>query len=210
MEILTCFAILFTAALMGMRVEYARGCMEEPGIPVSRVWAEKRTWFAALGWIVIFFGCFILSGWNLTIIRMLDLLVCYLLLAAIDWKWRVVPEYLLICLLAGQLLLGAAAELPMALLGTFLSGGIFFLVLLMLARVLKNGLGLGDVKLLGVTAMVAGWTYAVVIFGLALVLSLVFGIWLLVVKGKSVKTEVPFVPFLALAMLVHIVLTMIL
>lgn len=210
MEILTCFAILFTAALMGMRVEYARGCMEEQGIPVSRVWAEKRTWFAALGWIVIFFGCFILSGWNLTIIRMLDLLVCYLLFAAIDWKWRVVPEYLLICLLAGQLLLGAAAELPMALLGTFLSGGIFFLVLLMLARVFKNGLGLGDVKLLGVTAMVAGWTYAVVIFGLALVLSLVFGIWLLVVKRKSVKTEVPFVPFLALAMLVHIVLTMIL
>lgn len=210
MEILTCLAILFTAVLMGMRVEYARGCMKDPEFPAGRVWTEKRTWLAALGWIVIFFCCFILSGWNLTAVRMLDLLACYLLFAAIDWKWRVVPEYLLICLLAGQLLLGAAAELPMALLGTCISGGIFFLVLLVLARVFKNGLGLGDVKLLGVTAMAAGWTYAVVIFGLALVFSLIFGLWLLVVKRKSIKTEVPFVPFLALAMLVHIVLTMIL
>ncbi len=210
MEILTCLAILFTAVLMGMRVEYARGCMKDPEFPAGRVWTEKRTWLAALGWIVIFFGCFILSGWNLTAVRILDLLACYLLFAAIDWKWRVVPEYLLICLLAGQLLLGAAAELPMALLGTCISGGIFFLVLLVLARVFKNGLGLGDVKLLGVTAMAAGWTYAVVIFGLALVFSLIFGLWLLVVKRKSIKTEVPFVPFLALAMLVHIVLTMIL
>lgn len=210
MEILTCLAILFTAVLTGMRVEYARGFMKDPGFSAGRVWAGKRAWLAALGWIVIFFGCFILSGQNLAAVRMLDLLVCYLLFAAIDWRWRVVPEYLLICLLAGQLLLGAAAELPMALLGTCISGGIFFLALLALAKVLKNGLGLGDVKLLGVTATAAGWTYAVVIFGLALVLSLVFGIWLLVVKRKSVKTEVPFVPFLALAMLVHIVLTMIL
>ena len=196
MEILTCLAILFTAVLMGMRVEYARGCMKDPEFPAGRVWTEKRTWLAALGWIVIFFGCFILSGWNLTAVRILDLLACYLLFAAIDWKWRVVPEYLLICLLAGQLLLGAAAELPMALLGTCISGGIFFLVLLVLARVFKNGLGLGDVKLLGVTAMAAGWTYAVVIFGLALVFSLIFGLWLLVVKLKRIKTEYPIVKFL--------------
>lgn len=210
MEILTCFAILFTAVLMGMRIEYARGYMRDPEFPASRVWAVKRTWMTSLVWLVIFFCCLILSGWNLTVARMVDLLVCYLLFAAIDWKWRVVPEFLLICLLAGQLLLGAAAELPTALIKTCISGGIFFGVLQVLAHVFKNGLGLGDVKLLGVTAMTAGWTYTVVIFAMALVLSMIFGIWLLAVKRKSIKTEIPFVPFLALAIPAHIILTMIL
>ena len=65
---------------------------------------------------------------------------------------------------------------------------------------------MGDGKLFGVTAMAAGWSYALWLLAAGLVISFFAGIWLLIFRKKSAKTEMPFVPFLTAAMVVQLFL----
>ena len=53
--------------------------------------------------------------------------------------------------------------------------------------------------------MTAGWSYALWLLAAGLMLSFFAGIWLLVFRKKSAKTEMPFVPFLTAAMAAQLV-----
>lgn len=206
---MTIWEILTLAAesiLGGMKAAWGLSLWKDQDASCFQVWCERRT--AAL------FGVFLLlyglvwfgSGKVVTALRSADLLCTYGILALVDGKKRIVPDEILLCYFAGQMLMGAFG-MPLDMLGrTVLTGILFTAVLSACVWALGRKMGMGDVKLLGVTAMTAGWGYTVQLLFLAMALSLVYSICLLVILRKDIRTEFPFVPFLAAGMAIHMVL----
>lgn len=161
------------------------------------VWKETRMYVLAVIWMVFYGLLWFGSGRSAMLIRTVDLLCTYGILAAVDGKCRIVPDTILLFFFAGQMLLGALSMEPAALLQIILAGIIFALAVFILAWFSKGKMGMGDAKLLGVTAMTAGWGFALQTLILGFILSFVYSIWLIIVCKKSIRTEFPFVPFLA-------------
>ncbi|WP_251501365.1 prepilin peptidase [Otoolea muris] len=142
-------------------------------------------------------------GISVYALRYADLVFSYLILAVVDGKRREVPDEILLCLLFSQMLYGAAGA-PAWELGRIFTGGAVFSACLAGAAFLSEGrIGWGDVKLLAVTAVTAGWPYTVTIAGLGLFASFFYSLWLLLFKKTGGKEEFPFVPFLAAGMLMY-------
>jgi leader peptidase (prepilin peptidase)/N-methyltransferase len=98
-------------------------------------------------------------------------------------------------LIVGALLDGQ----PEGLIGGFVGGVAYFLVLYGIARMARGEFGLGDVKLaflLGVFTAYQGWGELVVAFVAAFVLGGVVSLAFLVTRTKGRKDAIPFGPFL--------------
>ena len=92
-----------------------------------------------------------------------------------------------------------------SLVGIGLGGGVLFAVVYGYRAIFKrDGMGLGDVKLLAMIGAFLGWhsVFFALLFG-SLVGSLV-GVSMMIVKGKGWKYAIPFGPFLALGAVVYL------
>ena len=93
-----------------------------------------------------------------------------------------------------------------ALLLELIVGLIFLFILFFAAWVFKGRIGLGDTKLMGVTAMTAGIGYTLSMVFMAFMLSFVYSVIVLLIKKKNRKDEIPFVPFLTIGMLLQLMI----
>ena len=195
--------LLMEAMLGGMRVTYGIDAWLGKRRSFWQVWTAKILYWSAGVWLLICVGLWLMAEGSLDVIRFADLTFTYVLLALVDGRNRIVPDCILVCFLAGQLLIGSACVLPDDLLRCVLEGAIFAALILFFAWVSRGRIGMGDAKLLGVTAMTAGWTYTVQMIFLGLALSFAYSIWLLLFRRLSMETEFPFVPFLAMGIAIH-------
>mgnify|MGYP003365249805 CR=1 FL=1 len=72
--------------------------------------------------------------------------------------------------------------------------------LLVACLVTKGGLGLGDVKLMAAGGFLLGWKLILLSLGLGSVVGAVVGVTLVLRRRKSMRSAIPFGPFLALGM----------
>ncbi len=196
---------VFVPLLTGMRIVYAADVLKGMEKPFYRIWSRGSLYLVSIVCVIINFVVWLCSGHSAYMLRLWDMVASYLLLAVVDWKKKIVPDTVLVCFFAAQMLLGATAMDLEKLISMLLAGGVLFLFVAAIAWLSKGRLGMGDAELLGVTAMVAGWAYVVQIVTIALVFSFFYGLWLLLFRRMTMKTEIPFVPFLTAAMAVHTV-----
>lgn len=76
----------------------------------------------------------------------------------------------------------------------FLMGGGLFLLIAILS---KGGMGGGDIKLMALFGACLGWKAVLMVTFIGSLLGSIYGIILMIFKGKGRKTKVPFGPFLA-------------
>ena len=75
--------------------------------------------------------------------------------------------------------------------------------LYLLYKITKGkGMGLGDVYLAVFMGLFLGWPKIIVAFYIAFIVGAIFGITLLILKKKKIKSEVPFGPFLLLGTII--------
>jgi leader peptidase (prepilin peptidase)/N-methyltransferase len=80
-----------------------------------------------------------------------------------------------------------------------LTGGGFFYAIAVLSR---GGMGGGDIKMMAMVGALMGWKSVLMTTFLGSLTGAVFGISLMIFKGKGRKTKIPFGPFLALGALI--------
>lgn len=122
----------------------------------------------------------------------------------IDWKTTLIPNKLVIALLGiGTLLLAIefilyrSTALQALLLSTV--GLLFCLVLFyLLSRLTKNGISMGDVKLIAAMGWVLGISTTLFVVLIAMLLCTIVAIFLLLGKKKNKNDRVPFGPFMFL------------
>ncbi|MEG6615865.1 A24 family peptidase [Peptococcaceae bacterium 1198_IL3148] len=121
-----------------------------------------------------------------------------LAISLIDYDHQLIPDQInLVLLLAGISLLAlqSRAVLVNGLLGALVGFGALFVV----AVVSKGGMGGGDVKLAGVLGLYLGWPNILMALFLSFIIGSVIGLTWAAVKQKSLKTALPFGPFLSVA-----------
>ena len=195
--------LIVQAVLLVLKVLYGWDAWEGKENPVEAVW--KRPKFCYLSSVVLGALLFLYWGlhWDIASFRYLDLLICYGILAFVDGRRRIVPNRILVCYLAGQFLYaGMQGNLTVAA-SEFAFGSILTVFLMLLAAVSKEKIGYGDIKLIGVTAVTAGWRYTFQILTIAVLLSFIYSLWLLIFRRRKMSEEFPFVPFLFIGLLIY-------
>ena len=111
--------------------------------------------------------------------------------AVYDMKTKTVSLRAVAVLAVGVFIYRLCAGTGMAELAAGLVPGALVVVL---AFVTKESIGMGDGLMLCVLGMFCGWRRCLTVFGLALLLSAVLAIVLLVCRRAGRKTEIPFLP----------------
>lgn len=135
--------------------------------------------------------------------------LCLLIIITfIDLVHQIIPDR--ITLPAMVLALPAAPFLPefslvQGLLGLLTGGGVLWGIAAIYSRLTGvEGIGGGDIKLMGLVGALTGWQGALfTLFGGA-VTGAVVGLVLLAAKGKNMRTAIPFGPFLSIAAVVYL------
>lgn len=156
---------------------------------------------------------FVAYGYShLEIIRNLLIILFSWILAYIDRRERIVPNHLVVMILLVAslfLILRISGNFPLAfgyvltsLTGMLFGGGIF-----LISRVFsKKGVGMGDIKLLAAMGFYLGLYSIVGVLMIALFVVSGTGLYLIFIKKRSIKDELPFAPFIAIGVTVGILL----
>lgn len=145
------------------------------------------------------------------ILRYLFLINMLILLAYIDYKKTIIPNKILLIMLGVRLGFLAIecvfykdliySIMLSAFLGLTIGSGVFLLA----SFIIKNSLGMGDVKLMGVIGFFVGITDLFSCMLLSLIISLAVGVTLIIVKKITSKDFIPFAPFLALGTIITLI-----
>lgn len=88
--------------------------------------------------------------------------------------------------------------------GMYAGGGFFYVISLLYYWFTKEvGLGLGDVKLMGMTGAILGWHSVAPTIFLGSLFGSVIGIFCILFRGGSRKSEIPFGPWLSAGALIY-------
>lgn len=135
-----------------------------------------------------------------------------LLLALLDFRKRIIPNRVLLVLLGIRTVLLVMdcvcfpevwSELVISSLMGLLGGGLIFFVAGLIAR---KGIGMGDVKLIAVLGYYLGFQVLMSDMVVSLCLTVLGGIWNLVLRKATMRSEMPFAPFVAAGTIITILL----
>lgn len=198
--------LIIEAVLNGMKLTMAWNAWKGQRVSFAGIWTERLLYMLSVVMAVMNLLIWYGSGCNLYVMSYMDILLTYLLLAAVDIRHQIIPNKVLACFTMTQLFY-AVWRLPVAELGIRLVTGILVLFFLGTVSCLSKGkIGLGDAKLLGITAVFTGIGYLLQMVFFGMVIAFLYSIFLLVTRKATVKSEFPFVPFLAMGMLVELIL----
>lgn len=212
-------SLIAAALLGGIRTVYAKDAIKDEKTLLQRLFRSKVFFISSGIWLIACVGNWYLSAFlgggfygvlpqngNISSARFADMLLTYLLLTYTDMKKKIVPDGILLVFFISQLLMAFTGMEPAGSIECLVGGAVFSLFLLGAGLLLRGRLGMGDIKLLAVTAMTAGWLYTLWLILLAMGLSFIGAVWFIVFRKFSLKTEIPFVPYLTAGMLIHIII----
>ncbi len=158
---------------------------------------------------VLFVACALRFGfeWQTAVYALLC--SALVVITFIDLDFHIIPDVITLPgialgLIAGSLLLNdpfardSLLGFRASLIGLLSGGGLFYAI----AVASKGGMGGGDIKMMAMVGAFTGWKSIVLTTFLASLTGAVFGIFLMIARGKGRKTKIPFGPFLAFGTLV--------
>lgn len=136
------------------------------------------------------------------------LFVALVVVFAVDIKTMIIPDRITIPgVIVGIIFSLVLRHIPVkdSLFG-ILGGAGFFIVVAVLGRLIykKDVMGFGDVKLAGMLGSFLGWRSLIVTIFLSLLLGSIFGILFCLITKRSLKTIIPFGPFLSVSAMLTI------
>ncbi len=156
--------------------------------------------------ILLLYSKYGLTGRLLAYIILASILI---IISFIDIDERIIPDILIIIgTVAGFFtsLLGFTVSLVDALLGLLLGGGILLVIGLASLLVLKKeGMGGGDIKLMGMIGLFLGWKMALLSLLLSIFLGGIISLFLLITNRKKLGEYIPFGPFISCGTMVALI-----
>ncbi len=122
----------------------------------------------------------------------------------IDLKYHIIPDQLVIFLVVTVSLFEFLLDRS-NLINHFLTGIIFFLFFLLLFIITKGrGMGMGDVKFAFFMGFFLGFPKIIISFYLSFLTGALISLILIIIRKKTMKSTIPFGPFLVVATLVSL------
>lgn len=163
--------------------------------------------FGLGGWLMSAYGYHVLKA-----VRYWILMYGLVLIGLVDGRKKIIPNKAVLVLLGIRtvLLVAEMACFPQLILEIVVSstaglagGGLLFLTVGLIA---KKGIGMGDVKLIGVMGYYLGFKVLMSNLIITLTLTVLGGITALIFRKASWKSEIPFAPFAAAGTIITILM----
>ena len=163
--------------------------------------------------IISFLIIYYLFGISITTILLLILFLSFLIIFFIDLKHYIIPDVLTFPMMVLGFLKSFDPNLnPIfpnyinSLIGGMVGYGIIWLLIIFYKKIRKKeGMGLGDAKLLAVIGFWFGWISIPFIIFLSSLIALIIVIPDLLKKSKKLSSQIPFGPYIIIATLIFIV-----
>ena len=160
-----------------------------------------------------FLTTYFFFGISLTTIFLIILILSFIIIFFIDLKHYIIPDILTLPMMVFGFLKSFDPNLnPIfpnyinSLIGGIIGYGIIWLLIIFYKKIRKKeGMGLGDAKLLAVVGFWFGWYVIPFIIFLSSSLALIFVIPDLLKKKKKLSSQIPFGPYIIIATLIFIV-----
>jgi leader peptidase (prepilin peptidase)/N-methyltransferase len=176
---------------------FLRGKCRHCGKPISIQYPIVEGVTALSSWVL-----FTTYGPSLNYLFFFAFVTALIVITVIDLQHQIIPDVISLpgmgVGLLGSLMLSDLSFVN-SLGGILLGGGSLFLVATIYQWLFKReGMGGGDVKLLGMIGAFLGWKAVILTILLSSVIGSLIGILVMVLKGKDFKYAIPFGPFLSL------------
>lgn len=146
-------------------------------------------------------------------IRLITMLIILVPVAAVDYRKKIIENKVLLISLGIRVII-LVAEFVIDSNQAFTSiksMGLGFLLVFIMAIIgifiVKNGFGMGDIKLMFIMILYLGFVSSFSAIFMSLLLSMSASIYLLAKKEKSKKDTIPFAPFILLGTYLSIIIT---
>lgn len=198
------YALLAAEGLLyGLKIRMVYTIWRDKKWSIKTLWKDKIQYGVSLICILLVGLLCYIVGKELVVMQFLDLLFSYLLLSVIDIRTHQIPDSFLIYIGFSQFFYRLCVMSLEGFWWELFTGLVAFVLLLILSILTKGSFGIGDAKLLGVTAVFTGASYLIQVVFWGMLCAFVYSVYLLACKKASKKTELPFVPFLMGGMIVH-------
>lgn len=158
-------------------------------------------WNIGLAGIAAFFVYRYASGW-LAIARLLVMFVAFAAAAMVDFLIRKIPNVLVLAVMIARVIIWVPEIICQpkqwlwTIAGSLVSMLVVFMMLLILSKLSRGGLGMGDVKLIMAHAFLCGFYSVINTLIFALLVCVVVAIVMVLLSKKGMKDAIAFGPFL--------------
>ncbi len=141
-------------------------------------------------------------------IQVIDLLISIIIIAIIDAKSHRIPNYMTISLLISQIVAAFCISNAYFDIWNILISGVILGVLILVSKISKEQIGMGDVKLIVVINLIYGLSFTIYSLIISLLVMLLSIIPFMIMKKINLKSQIPFAPFLTIGVTVYTLLNL--
>ena len=152
---------------------------------------------------LLFLLTFLKYGLNTEFIIFSILIGSLIVISFIDIKYQIIPNEITFSFIPIGLIISLIFNhicFINSLLGLIIPAGL----LLLIAFIYKKGMGIGDVKLIGMIGVFIGWKFALISIFIGALIGSIYGIYMMVTDKMTRQTRIPFGPFISLGAIVMI------
>ncbi len=198
---------LVTSVLMALKINCAFirlkggenvGCADTFKVMIG--WTIGALLFAASALPAAVYG---LHGMN---IQLADMLITLLIVSVVDIKLRIVPNFIVICLAASQAVAAFTYAMTYISLLNAIITIVIFLLFMLISKLSKEQIGMGDVKLLAVVNLFYGLSFVIYSMLFGMIAVLIYSVPMMIAKKMNLKSQIPFVPFYTIGAALYVIL----
>ncbi len=202
------FGIIVLSLIQTYRINYIINIFKTNEVPLKLLLKTSIGWpvgvlFAALAILLVY----ILKVPNYYI-QVIDLLISIIIIAIIDAKSHTIPNYMTISLLVSQIVAAFCISNTYFDIWNILISGVILGILMLVSKISKEQIGMGDVKLIVVINLIYGLSFAIYSLIISLLVMLLSIIPFMIMKKINLKSQIPFAPFLTIGVTVYTLLNL--
>lgn len=163
---------------------------------------------------LFFYGQYRMEHGGMEALKNAGVFIWLAMIAWIDWKERIIPNKLILAalivwiLMLGIEVLFTQVKIGQTLAFSLLGGGVCAGVMLLISLVVKDALGMGDVKMVFALGLFYGLMNTFAIILLSMIIMSITAVVLLVMKKVNRKTAIPMAPFVFFGLTLNLLLGM--
>lgn len=188
--------IIIIAVLFSMSINLSIAYVRDKNANVKKELTNKVIYILAVGYAVILISGIVFFKIPIIKLKYIHLIISIGFLGIIDFKYKLVMNVLLLLFIIIQLLFYVIEFDKSVFVMNLIYGVTAFLILSTVERLFKDKFGMGDVKLLAVTAFSTGIGGMINILFVAMFAAFAVSIILMIARKITLKGELPFVPFI--------------
>jgi prepilin signal peptidase PulO-like enzyme (type II secretory pathway) len=192
-----------SSLVKGFEVSYCLEFLKAGDAKIGGAVKNKTFAIGAVAALMLYILFALVEKQSFATVCAMDLISACVLVSLIDIKYKQIPNIVTLLLTVTQLLMLTYGT-GLKSMENILPGGMVFAVAFAVSWLSKGQMGMGDVKLLAAICVSIGLAGVVWTIMAALALSLFVGLYLLIFKKKSVRTELPFAPFITLSLMLNL------